>query len=81
MFRYMSGVTKNMGLNDLYGIDSQFTHEDNKFDDTQAYVTKCFQRVKEIILSYMLLGKSFLLTSEYNLSFSCITMNLFSSHP
>jgi len=48
MFRYMSGVTKNMGLNDLYGIDSQFTHEDNKFDDTQAYVTKCFQQGKEI---------------------------------
>ena len=82
MFRYLSGVTKAMGLNDLYGfVDPQLTHEGNKFQDTQAYVTKCFQRVKEIILSYMLLGKSFLLTSEYNLSFSCITMNLFSSHP
>jgi len=49
MFRYLSGVTETMGLNDLYGfVDPQLTHEDNKFDDTQAYVTKCFQRGKEI---------------------------------
>jgi len=48
-FRYLSGVTKTMGLNDLYGfIDPQLTHEGNKFDDIQAYVTKCFQRGKEI---------------------------------
>ena len=40
---------ETMGLNDLYGfIDPQLTHEGNKFDDIQAYVTKCFQRGKEI---------------------------------
>jgi len=66
-FRYLSGVTETMGLNDLYGfIDPQLTHEGNKFDDIQAYVTKCFQRGKKFILSLMLLGKSFLLTYEYN---------------
>jgi len=43
----LSGVTETMGLNDLYGfIDPQVTHEGNKFDDSQAYVTKCFQRGK-----------------------------------
>ena len=48
-FRYLFGVTETMGLNDLYGfIDPQLTHECNKFDDIQAYVTKCFQRGKEI---------------------------------
>ena len=45
MFRYLSGVTKTMGLNDLYG---QKFDEGNKFDDTQAYVTKCIQHGKEI---------------------------------
>jgi len=49
MFRYLSGVTETMGLNDLYGfINPQLTHEGNKFDDIQAYVTKCFQCEKEI---------------------------------
>jgi len=49
MFRYLSDVTETMGLNDLYGfVDPQLTHEGNKFDDTQAYVTKCFQCGKEI---------------------------------
>jgi len=38
----MFGVSNNMGLSDLYGlIDPQFTHDDNKFDDIQAYVTQC----------------------------------------
>jgi len=58
MFRYLSGVTETLGLNDVYG-----------FDDIQSYVTGCFQCGKEIILSLILLGKSFLLTYEYNLSF------------
>ena len=49
LFRYMLDVTENMGLNDLYGfIDPQLTQEGNKLDDIQPYVTKCFQRVKEI---------------------------------
>jgi len=49
MFRYMFDVTEIMGPNDLYGfIDPQLTHEGNKFDDIQTYVTKCFQRGKEI---------------------------------
>jgi len=49
MFRYLSSVTETMGLNDLYGfIDPQLTHEGNKFDEIQAYVTKCFQPRKEI---------------------------------
>ena len=58
MFRYLSGVTETLGLNDVYG-----------FDVIQSYVTGCFQCGKEIILSLILLGKSFLLTYEYNLSF------------
>ena len=49
MFRYMFGVIETMGLNDLYGfIDPQLTQEGNKLDDIQPYVTKCFQRRKEI---------------------------------
>ena len=49
MFRYLSGVTETMGLNDVYGfVDPQLTHESNKFDDIQLYVTGCFQRGKEI---------------------------------
>ena len=49
MFRYLSVVTKTMELNDLYGfVDPQITHEGNQFDDTQAYVTKCFQHEKKI---------------------------------
>ena len=49
VFRYMFTVTVNMGLNDEYGfIDPQLLHEGNKFDDIQAYVTKCFQRGKQI---------------------------------
>jgi len=49
MFRYLSGVTETMGLNDVYGfVDPQLTHEGNKFDDIQSYVTGCFQREKEI---------------------------------
>jgi len=45
----MSCVTETIGLNDLYGFaDPQLTHEDNKFDETQAYVTKCFQCGKKI---------------------------------
>ena len=48
MFRYLSGVTEIMGLNDLYGfVDPQLTHEGNKFDDIQSYVTECFQRRKK----------------------------------
>jgi len=49
MFRYLSSVTETMGLNDVYGfVDPQLTHEGNKFDDIQSYVTECFQRGKEI---------------------------------
>jgi len=48
MFRHMSGVIETMGLNDLYGfVNPQLTHEGNKFHDTQAYVTNCFQCGKE----------------------------------
>jgi len=47
MFRYLSGVTETMGLNDLYGfVDPQLTHEGNKFDETQAYVTKMLSTQK-----------------------------------
>jgi len=57
MFRYLSDVTETMGLNDLYGfINPQLTHEGNKFDDIQAYVTKCFQREKEIYFVPYLVG-------------------------
>jgi len=49
MFRYLFGVTETMGLNDVYGfVNPQLTHEGNKFDDIQSYVTGCFQRGKEI---------------------------------
>jgi len=49
MFRYLFDVIETIRLNDLYGfVDPQLTHEGNNFDDTQAYVTKCFQREKEI---------------------------------
>ena len=51
MFRYLSGVTKIMGLNDLDGfVDPQLTHEGNTFDDIQSYMTGCFQRRKEIYI-------------------------------
>jgi len=55
MFRYLFGVTQTMGLNDLYGfIDPQLTHEGNKFDNIQPYMTKFFQRGKEIyFVSYV----------------------------
>jgi len=53
----MSGVTETMGLNDLYWfIDPLLTHEDNKFDDIQAYVTKCYQRGKEIYFVAYVVG-------------------------
>jgi len=43
MFRFMFGVNKNMGLNDVYGfIDPKLIHEGKKFDEIQAYITKCF---------------------------------------
>jgi len=49
MFRYLSGVTETMGLNDVYGfVDPQLTYEGNKFDDIQSYVIGCFQCGKEI---------------------------------
>jgi len=57
IFRYLSGVIEIMGLNDLYGfVDPQLTHEGNKFDDTEAYVTKCFQRRKEIYFVHYVAG-------------------------
>jgi len=44
----VSSVTETMGLNDVYGfVDPQLTHEGNKFDDIQSYVTGCFQHRKE----------------------------------
>ena len=57
MFMYLSGVTKTIGLNDLYGfVDPQLILEFNKFDDTQAYVTKCFQCGKEIYFFPYIVG-------------------------
>jgi len=47
MFRYLFGATETKGLNDLYEfVEPQLTHKGNKFDDTKAYVTKCFKRGK-----------------------------------
>ncbi|KOM34986.1 hypothetical protein LR48_Vigan02g113600 [Vigna angularis] len=53
---YMFGVADNMGLNDVYGfIDPHMTHEENKFDDIQAYITNCFAMGKELyFISYIL---------------------------
>ncbi|KOM56355.1 hypothetical protein LR48_Vigan10g224700 [Vigna angularis] len=47
--RYMFGVSNNLGYNDVYGfIDHQVTHDANKFDDIQTYLTNIFASGKEI---------------------------------
>jgi len=57
MFRYLFGVTKTMGLNDLDGfVDPQLIHEGNKFDDIQSYMTGCFQHGKEIYIVLYVTG-------------------------
>ncbi|KOM52524.1 hypothetical protein LR48_Vigan09g118300 [Vigna angularis] len=46
---YMFDVSNKKGFNDVYGfIDPSMTHERNKFDDIQTYITTCFGMGKEI---------------------------------
>ncbi|XP_052730670.1 uncharacterized protein LOC128195901 [Vigna angularis] len=46
---YMSDVSNKKGFNDVYGfIDPSMTHERNKFDDIQTYISTCFGMGKEI---------------------------------
>ncbi|KOM52332.1 hypothetical protein LR48_Vigan09g099100 [Vigna angularis] len=46
---YMFDVSNKKGFNDVYGfIDPSMTHEINKFDDIQTYITTCFGMGKEI---------------------------------
>ncbi|KOM50323.1 hypothetical protein LR48_Vigan08g115000 [Vigna angularis] len=46
---YMFDVSNRKGFNDVYGfIDPSITHERNKFDDIQIYITTCFGMGKEI---------------------------------
>ncbi|KOM51846.1 hypothetical protein LR48_Vigan09g050500 [Vigna angularis] len=48
---YMFDVSNKKGFNDVYGfIDPSMTHERNKFDDIQTYITTCFGMGKEIYL-------------------------------
>ncbi|KOM49987.1 hypothetical protein LR48_Vigan08g081400 [Vigna angularis] len=45
----MFDVSNKKGFNDVYGfIDPSMTHERNKFDDIQTYITTCFGMGKEI---------------------------------
>ncbi|KOM41272.1 hypothetical protein LR48_Vigan04g147000 [Vigna angularis] len=46
---YMFDVSKKKGFSDVCGfIDPSMTHERNKFDDIQTYITTCFGMGKEI---------------------------------
>lgn len=45
-------------------IDLQLTHEDNKFKEIQAYITKYFAWEEEIYFILILLRKCILLTSN-----------------
>ncbi|KOM51965.1 hypothetical protein LR48_Vigan09g062400 [Vigna angularis] len=46
---YMFDVSNKKGFNDVHGfIDPSMTHERNKFDDIQTYITTCFGMGKEI---------------------------------
>ncbi|KOM51800.1 hypothetical protein LR48_Vigan09g045900 [Vigna angularis] len=46
---YLFDVSNKKGFNDVYGfIDPSMTHERNKFDDIQTYITTCFGTGKEI---------------------------------
>ncbi|KOM34606.1 hypothetical protein LR48_Vigan02g075600 [Vigna angularis] len=53
---YMFDVSNKKGFNDVYGfIDPSMTHERNKFDDIQTYITTYFGMGKEIyFLPYIL---------------------------
>jgi len=53
----MCGVAENTGLSDVYWFTNpRLTHEGNKFDDTQAYMTKFFQWGKEIYFVPYIVG-------------------------
>ncbi|KOM47827.1 hypothetical protein LR48_Vigan07g153100 [Vigna angularis] len=46
---YMFDASNKKGFNDVYGfIDPSMTHERNKFNDIQTYITTCFGMGKEI---------------------------------
>ncbi|KOM55275.1 hypothetical protein LR48_Vigan10g116700 [Vigna angularis] len=54
---YMFDVSNNKGFNDVYGfIDPSMTHERNKFDDIQTYITTYFGMGKEIYFIPYILG-------------------------
>ncbi|KOM50136.1 hypothetical protein LR48_Vigan08g096300 [Vigna angularis] len=54
---YMYDASNKKGFNDVYGfIDSSMTHERNKFDDIQTYITTCFGMGKEIYFLPYILG-------------------------
>ncbi|KOM55403.1 hypothetical protein LR48_Vigan10g129500 [Vigna angularis] len=67
---YMFGVANNMGFNDVYEfIDPHMTHEGNKFDDIQAYITSCFAMGNELyFIPYILGSITTLATMENDLS-------------
>ncbi|KOM26167.1 hypothetical protein LR48_Vigan237s000100 [Vigna angularis] len=55
--RYMFDVSNKKGFNDVYGfIDPSMTHERNKFDDIQTYITTCFGMGKEIYFLPYIVG-------------------------
>ena len=48
-FRYMYGVSNNLGHSDDYGfLDPQSIHESNDFDQINAYLINSFGRGKRI---------------------------------
>ncbi|KOM48342.1 hypothetical protein LR48_Vigan07g204600 [Vigna angularis] len=54
---YMFVVSNKMGFNDVYRfIDPYMTHERNKFNDIQAYITACFAIGKNIYFLPHILG-------------------------
>ncbi|KOM47203.1 hypothetical protein LR48_Vigan07g090700 [Vigna angularis] len=55
---YMFDVSNKKGFNDVYEfIDPSMTHERNKFDDIQTYITTCFAMGKEIYFLPYILGR------------------------
>ncbi|KOM40978.1 hypothetical protein LR48_Vigan04g117600 [Vigna angularis] len=54
---YMFGVNNKMGFDDVYGfIDPYMTHERNKFDEIQAYMTTFFAMGRTYIFFLIYLG-------------------------
>ncbi|KOM37340.1 hypothetical protein LR48_Vigan03g072100 [Vigna angularis] len=62
---YMFDVSNKKGFNDVYGfIYPSMTHERNKFDDIQTYITTCFGMGKEIYFLPYILGIQLILVQD-----------------